>query len=247
MDIKKLDELFNRYEEGEIELFDILEKEYSKLVADNPGNVKYIADYGLLYQILGMRHLGKAEKIYESGLFKHTAPKNGEEFFRLDNWLLNLRNTLEKNKSSIELYKKRILEYPDDTDEYVFLAMAYLKADQVQEAKKVMEAAEKIAPDCFTSSYSHCNFYEIHGDIYSRLGENEKALDYWDKAVICEFSMGGWFKRAFMFKDLGRLEEAASEWRKIINLLKKHDVPQYLEWPKGELAKIEELLKNSSV
>lgn len=241
MDIKELDALVNRFEEGETELFDILEKEYSKLLEDNPSNVKYIRTYGLLYQILGRRYQEKAEKIYESILFKYT-DKNDADYFRIDNWLLNLRNSLGKNKYSIELYKKRILEYPDDPDEYVFLAMAYLRADQVQEAKKVMKAAEKIAPDCFTNSYSNAGFYETYGEIYARLGENEKALEYWDKAVVSEFGMGGWFSRAFMFKDLGRLEEAASEWKRIIKMLERHNIPQYLEWPKEELAKIEELL-----
>lgn len=233
----------NRFEQGETELFDILEKEYSKLMEDNPGNVKYIRTYGLLYQGMGKSYLKKAEKIYESILFKNT-DRNDPDYFRIDNWLLNLRNSLGKNKYSIELYKKRILEYPDDTDEYVFLAMAYLHADQVQEAKKVMEAAEKIASDSSANPYSNANFYEIYGNVYSRLGENEKALDYWDKSVTNEFSMGAWFKRAFMFKDLGRLEEAASEWKRIINMLEKHENPQYLEWPKKELAKIEKLFNS---
>jgi tetratricopeptide (TPR) repeat protein len=241
VDIKELDSLINRFEFGETDLFDILEKEYSKLVEDNPGNVKYIREYGLLYQRMGRRYLEKAEKVYESLLFKDI-DKNDPDYFRIDIWLINLRNTLGKNKDSIELYKKRILEYPDDPDEYGFLAQAYLHADQVQEARKVMEAAEKIVPDCFTNAYSHCNFYEGYGDIYARLGENEKALGYWDKSVANEFGMGGWFKRAFMFKDLGRLEEAASEWKRIVKMLERHNVPQYLEWPKEELAKIEILL-----
>lgn len=241
MDIKELKSLEARFDSGETELFDILEKEYLKLVTDNPVNVKYISRYGLLYQHLGMMYLQKAEKIYESALFKHT-DKNNADYFRIDNWLINLRNSLGKNKYSIELYKKRILEYPDDTDEYVFLALSYLNADQVQEARKVMEAAEKIASDCSANPYSNANFYEIYGYIYARLGENEKALAYWDKAVTDQFSMGGWFSRAFMFKDLGRLEEAASEWKRIINMLEKHHDPHCLEWPKEELAKIEKLL-----
>ena len=231
MDIKELESLEARFESGETELFDILEKEYSKLVADNPGTVKYISRYGLLYQHLGRMHLQKAEKIYESALFKDR-DKNDVDYLRIDNQLLNLRNSLGKNKYSIELYKKRILEYPDDTDEYVFLALAYLNADQVQEARKVMEAARKITSDCSTNPYSNANFYETYGHIYARLGENEKAFDYWDKAVTDQFSMGGWFSRAFMFKDLGRLEEAASEWKRIINMLEKHNNPHYLEWPK---------------
>jgi tetratricopeptide (TPR) repeat protein len=241
VDIKELEALYNRFEFGETDLFDILEKEYSKLMENNPDNIKYIRSYGLLHQILGRRYQEKAEKIYESILFNYT-DKDEPDYFRIDNWLINLRNSLGKNKYSIELYKKRILEYPDDTDEYVFLAMAYLKADQVQEARKVMEAAEKIVSNCSNNSYSNANFYEIYGQVYARLGENEKALDYWDKAVTDQFSMGGWFSRAFMFKDLGRLEEAASEWKRIIKMLERHNIPQYLEWPKEELAKIEELL-----
>ncbi len=241
MEIKELESLLNRFEFGETELFDVLEKEYSKLVEDYPDNSKYIRGYGLLYQRLGRMYQEKAEKIYESILFKFT-DKEDPDFFRIDHWLMNLRNSLGKNKDSIELYKKRILEFPDDPDEYMFLVAAYMHADQVQEAKKVMEAVEKIAPASFPNAYSHCNFYESYGQIYARLGENEKALDYWDKAVANEFGMGGWFSRAFMFKDLGRLEEATAEWKKIINMLERHNNPQFLIWPKDELAKIEELI-----
>ena len=239
MDKKELDELLNRYEFGEIELFDTLEKEYSKLVEDDPENVHYIHGYGLIYQILGNSYLQKAEKIYERALFKNIG-KEGTDYFRIDNQLLSLRNSLGKNKYSIELYKKRILEFPDDTDEYVFLALAYLNADQVQEAKKVMEAAEKIMSDYSANPYRNANFFETYGYVYARLGENEKALDSWDRAVVDQFSMGGWFSRAFMFKDLGRLEEAALEWKRIIKMLERHQIPQYLDWPKEELAKIEE-------
>jgi tetratricopeptide (TPR) repeat protein len=173
--------------------------------------------------------------MYETILSKF---KNNNGYnFRLDNLLLNLRNSLGRNKESIELYKKRILEYPDDPSEYVFLAIAYLYADQVHEAKKVMEAAEKIVtiPDA--------NFYDVYGSVYQRLGDNEKALEYWDKAVQDQFSMGGWFSRAFLFKELGRLEEAAAEWNKIINMLEKHHDPLHLIWPREELAKIKEQLK----
>lgn len=245
MDIKELESLFNRYEFGETELFDTLEKEYSKLIRNDPDNIKYISGYGSLYQIMGNRYLQKAEKIYESALFKNKR-KEDADYLRIDNQLLSLRNSLGKNKYSIGLYKKRILEYPDDTDEYVYLAMAYLNADQFKEAMKVMKAAEKILPDCFDNSFSNANFYETYGTVCARLGENEKALEYWDKAVTDQFSMGGWFSRAFMFKELGRLEEAASEWKRIINMLQKHHVPQFLKWPEEELAKIEaEISKNN--
>ncbi|NJD03641.1 MAG: hypothetical protein FIA99_13850 [Ruminiclostridium sp.] len=238
MDIKELESLDARYECGETELFDILEKEYSKLVEDNPSDVKYISRYGLLYQRLGNMYLQKAEKIYEDALFKYKC-KNDAGYLRIDNQLLSLRNSLGKNKYSIELYKKRILEYPDDTDEYVYLALAYLNADQVQEARKVMEVAGKITFDSRTNPYSIANFYEAYGIVYARIGENEKALNYWDKAVTNQFCMGGWFHRAFMFKELGRLEEAASEWKRIINMLEKYHDPHHLEFPKEELAKIE--------
>ena len=49
-----------------------------------------------------------------------------------------------KNKASIELYKKRVLEYPDDPDEYLLLIKVYLYADQVEEAKKAIDAVKKV-------------------------------------------------------------------------------------------------------
>lgn len=232
MDIEELESLLVRYDTGERNLIFTLEQEYSKLIETYPDNPKYIKDYGYICECLGKTYLQKAESMYETIMvkFKNNNGYNG----RLDNLLLNLRNSLGRNKESIELYKKRILEYPDDPSEYVFLAMAYLYADQVQEAKKVMEAAEKIVTD------PDANFYEIYGGVYQRLGENEKALEYWDKAVQDQFSMGGWFSRVFLFKELGRLEEAAAEWKKIIHMLEKHHDPLYLTWPKEELAKVEE-------
>lgn len=45
-----------------------------------------------------------------------------------------------------------------------------------------MEAAGKIVSDYSANPYN-ANFYGVYGHIYSRLGETEKALDYWDKAV----------------------------------------------------------------
>lgn len=239
MNIEELESLLVRYETGEKDLIFTLEKEYSKLIEICPDNPKYIKDYGYICECLGRTYLQKAESMYETILLKFK--DNNSYNFRLDNLLLNLRNSLGRNKESIELYKKRILEYPDDASEYVFLAMAYLYADQVQEAKKVMEAAEKIV------SNPDANFYDVYGSVYQRLGDNEKALEFWDKAVQDQFSMGGWFSRAFLFKELGRLEEAAAEWKKIIAMLEKHHDPLHLAWPKEELAEIEAEIKNKTI
>ncbi|HIB90860.1 TPA: hypothetical protein EYO57_27325 [Candidatus Poribacteria bacterium] len=137
-----------------------------------------------------------------------------------------------KNKASIELYKKRVLEYPDDPDEYLLLIKVYLYADQVEEAKKAIDAVKKICDD-------EIKYICVAGDIYARLGETEKALECWEKSVIDQFSMSGLYSRAFMFKNLGRLEEAITEWRRIVNMLEKHHDPTYAIWPKEELAKLE--------
>lgn len=45
-----------------------------------------------------------------------------------------------------------------------------------------------------------------------------------------------------MLKDLGRLEEAAQEWRKIIRMLEEYHDPVSAKWPKEELANIEKLI-----
>lgn len=229
---KKLENLMTRYEAGEIELFDTLEKELTQLLKENPNDVQLIHSYGYIHECMGRNYLRKAEKIYETAVFN----PNVKGPVRIDGQLMLVRNALGKNKESIELYKKRVLEYPEDAAEYNYLALAYLYADQTAEAKKVIDTLEKVCgPEAI--------YNETAGTVYSRLGDTEKALELWDKSVVNEFTMGGWFSRAFMFKDLGRLEEAAAEWRKIIKMLEEYHDPLSANWPKEELAKIEAELK----
>lgn len=235
MDPKELDKLNVRYQLGEFELFEVLEREYSELFKENPSDFHIVHSYGYLFESRGRHYLKRAEQIYESLLFN----SDSKSELRIDGQLMYVRNALGKNKESIELYKKRVLEYPDEPIEYNYLALAYLYADQVQEAKKVIDTVEKICND-------DSRFTEIAGNVYARIGDFEKALEYWDKSVKDQFSMGGWFSRAFTFKDLGRLEEAAAEWRRIIKMLEEYHDSLHLEWPKEELAKIEAMLKEKN-
>lgn len=231
MDRKELEELLDRFINGERELFPILKSQYEILLKETPDDIELIRVYGSLFQREGNAYLLQAEKIYETALFKTT-----NNSIRIDGPLMQVRNALGKNKESISLYKKRIVEHPDNPVEYSYLALSYLYADQPLEAKKVIDAIEKICVD--VTEYSVVA--EIAADVYARVGETEKALEYWDKAVKDQFTMSGWFSRAFMFKDLGRLQEAAAEWLKIIDLLERyHDTPQFTSWAKGELANIE--------
>ena len=187
--------------------------------------------YGYLFECKGRHFLKKAEKIYEKGLFK--SGQDGE--FRIDAQLMSVRNVLGKNKASIELYKERVLEHPDDPTEYFYLARAYMNADQIEEACKVVDAVENIC-DAETTIAGHMY---ISGDIYARLGETEKALECWEKSVVDQFGVGGLYSRAFMFKELGRLEEAIAEWKRIIDMLEGPHDPAYTLWPREEIAKLE--------
>lgn len=240
-----MESLFARYEADESELFDILEKEYSKLVKNNPNNVDYSRYYGLLYEIAGRRNLKKAEEIYKEVLFKHSENDYSDNSynFRIDGQLMYVRKALGKNKDSIELYKKRILEFPEDAEEYLYLVIAYLNADQVKHAQKVMETVQNIIRLSKKNAGYNFRFDYLAGDIAARLGENEKALKYWEKSVIDEYTMDGYYSRAFLYNELGKFKKAAEEWRRIINVIEKYHDPSSLKWPKEELSKNESQLK----
>lgn len=234
MDKEERQHLLNRYEAGETELFDLLEEEYRTIVEQSPDDILSLHAYGYLFECKGRRYLEKAEKIYERGLFK----EGKDDGFRIDGQLMSVRNALGRNKASIELYRNRVLEHPDDPSEYLHLSRAYMNADQVEEAKKVIKAVSKICDD--ESIYSY-----MAGDVCARLGETEEALEWWEKSVTDHLKMDGLYSRAFMFEEQGRLEEAIAEWTKIKDTVEEHHDPILADWPKKEIEKLKGQLEEN--
>lgn len=146
--------------------------------------------------------------------------------------LIQVRSQLSENHVSIDDYKKLLSESPDDPRLYCYLIQCYLKVDQLVEAKKVIEAGIKLFPD-----NAMMNYYQ--GEIQSRLGQIEEALQAWAKSAELDPQLiDGRFSRAFLLERELRFDEAADEWDRIVAFMERYDFGD--EYPRQEQRRLKE-------
>lgn len=217
-----------RYEaDGSIEAYTEALALYQQAVANDPGNAELLHHLGYLHELRGRRLLEEAARHYERCI--EVAPDWPKGHFQ---WIQVLAS-LGMTEKAIERYKREIDAKPDATLGYLCLAACYLKVDQLAEAELVISTALKLAPHDATTRY-------WAGEVYARLERPDAALEHWHRALAIDPAVvDARYSMAFLFERLGRLEEAAGQWRAIIDFLKKGGFEIEAEWPKRELARIE--------
>ena len=242
MEKGRKEQLLAKFENGDNSVYEEVKELYEKALVETPTDPIVLFEYGILQEIRGIRLLKQAAGFYEAGLnANHDTSYNNCSSIKhkLNCQLIKVRAQLLENEKTIEFYKNQIAENPENPQEYCYLASAYLHADQVQEAQKVIEAGLKI-------SSSHAILNCLAGDVYSRLGLNDKALVHWQKAWDNDTSLiDVRFSRAFLFQREEQWKEAAKEWRYIIKFLHDNELHVEAKWPEKELAAIEGKLKLS--
>lgn len=237
-----MQELLSRYEAGEDHLYDEVTRLVDEALSEDPDNPELLHSRGYIDECRGRRLLKKAASYYEKGVqivAKSDDPKYSN-YVKCDGQLIGVRSALGQTSKSIDLYKQRISDKPEDLNGYCLLTTAYYLADQVAEAQKVIEAAYKI-----DQNHAMVNYWM--GEVYSRLGQVEQALRYWGKTMELDPSLiDARFSRAFLLERLEKLEEAAQEWTLIVEYLKKNHLPVDAEWPEQELARIQRLIQESN-
>lgn len=174
------DRLLERYRLGEEDLYDKVVELFDQALEENPGDPELYHSRGFIDEIRGRRSLEKAASFYEKGAeIARTNPQHADHV-KCDGQLLGIRRALGQLNKSIEYYKQRIAENPEDLNAYGLLTHAYYLADQILEAQKVIEAAYKI-----DSGYPLITYWM--GLINSRLGKLEEALDLMSKTVSMEW------------------------------------------------------------
>jgi tetratricopeptide (TPR) repeat protein len=233
-------ELYTRYEAGEENLYDEVLKLYEEALTKEPENTEYLHRYGFLYERMGKKLLRKAATIYEKGIEIALKPENLNirEKQHCHGQLISLRSKLGESQKSIDLYKDYIRQHPDKVDGYCHLAHAYLKADQIDEAKQCIEVGYKLNP-------KNPSVNSWMGEIYARIGKFDEALQYYKTAVeIDPIYVSCRFGRAYLFEKLYRIEEAISEWNLIITYLKQNYGDADAKFAESELKRIEENFQN---
>lgn len=234
---------FNWERDRKFELREQLEREYVESVwqeaislheealAEQPDNPEYLHGYGFLLELKANRLLRKAAECYETGL--NGSPVKGDYSWiagKLHEQLIKVRGQLSENRKSIDFYKKRLDEFPNEADSYRYLAKCYLTANQPREAQLVLLAGLKLFP---TDAMLH--YYQ--GETLARLGQIEEALLAWERSAQLDSQLiDGRFSRALVLERENRLAEAIAEWERIADFMDRYEFDA--EVPRREIERL---------
>jgi Flp pilus assembly protein TadD len=138
----------------------------------------------------------------------------------------------------IPRYEARLAESPDDAGAYQLLALAYWYDHDHPAAARVIAAGLERFP-------ADPGLIEQQGSLYAGTGRPGDALAWWRRAAQAapdDYGISMHYSAAFLLERLGRLAEAAGEWRFIIGWCEAHDSVIEAEWPRHELQRIEAAL-----
>jgi tetratricopeptide (TPR) repeat protein len=240
MNSNRKEDLLAMYEAGDESCFNEAVDLYEKALKEYPDNLKLLHDYGFLFECKGKRLLRKAGEILEKGVqiamesddleVKNNPACNGQ--------LIRVYTELGEVNKAINLFKKYIAKVPDYPTGYCNLTHAYLNADQIEEARQVINAGYKLFPQ---DGY----IVEFMGEVAAREGKVEEALKYWSRAMeLNKEIVSARFSRAYLLESEERFEEAVEEWKLIIAFLREREYTIELGFPESELERVKVKIQN---
>lgn len=150
-------------------------------------------------------------------------------------------SALSALKDACELiprYEERLAGSPGDAGAYQLLALAYLCDHDHPAAARVIAAGLERFP-------GDPGLIEQQGDLYQATGRPDDALAWWRRAAQAapdDYGISMHYSAAFLLERLGRLAEAAGEWRFIVNWNEERDAVIEAQWPREMLQRIEAAL-----
>jgi tetratricopeptide (TPR) repeat protein len=99
--------------------------------------------------------------------------------------------------------------------------------------------------ECLERFPGEAGLIEQQGDLYAATGRTEEALASWRRgagAAPDDYGISMHYSAAFLLERLGRLAEAAAEWRFIVRWCDEHGAAIEAQWPRRELQRIEAAL-----
>ncbi len=112
---------------------------------------------------------------------------------------------------------------------------AYLSATDYQQAAQVIRAGLDLAPD-------DRSLVEQQGDLLAATGRPDEALACWQRAFTLapqDYGISMRYSAADLLASLGRLVEAAQEWRFIVSWCEERGDSITADWPRQELRHLE--------
>ena len=227
-------ELRERYEAtGEVSFYEQARPLYEDALARDPGNARLLREYGYLLECHGRYAIRASIRCYQRAI--DAAPGWEATHLHLIGALAAVQNLDER---VLARYEQRVADAPADPSGYRLLAVACLRAGDRDWAERTIRDGLRVAPD-------DPFLVEQQGDLYAATSRPEDALASWRRAFALapeDYGISMRFSAAFLLERLGRLAEAAHEWRFIIRWNEERGETIHLDWPRRELRRVEEEL-----
>jgi tetratricopeptide (TPR) repeat protein len=224
------EELLLRYEcEGGEDRYAEAKPKFEEALAASPGDARLLNAYGYLLECHGRRIIRAAAGYYQQAI--DGDPDWAKPRFQQIGALAALQDAYEV----IPRYEARLAEFPDDASAYQLLALAYRFDHDHSGAARVIAAGLERFP-------GEAGLFEQQGDLFAATGRPDDALAWWRRAAQAapgDYGISMHYSAAFLLERLGRLAEAADEWRFIVGWCEEHDAAIEAECPRHELQRIE--------
>jgi tetratricopeptide (TPR) repeat protein len=223
------EELRERYEaSGDERFYEQARPLYEQALAESPADPALLTDYGFLQESHGRVAIRTAARCYQRAI--DADPAMDKPHWQLIGALAALRDL----DTVLPRYEQQVAAAPGDPRGYRFLSAAWLRAGDYDKAATTISAGLQVAPDDPALT-------EQQGDLYAATGRPDEALASWRRAFALATEADGIsmrFSAAFLLERLGRLAEAAAEWRFIVGWMEERGETVHLDWPRQELHRL---------
>ena len=185
------------------------EREYSVLMQNGNYTMNDLRSYAILYQYLMMNAKTKALQLFQKGL-DMGIENDPKTYHMIERQRMLLRSQIGENEKSIQEYTSELADNPHDFYSHINLLVAYLFANDNQNALNVFLEAVKDFDD-------QALLQTLGGDIYRNLGMYEEAFACWNKTIQLDPEMvDALWSKAFCYEEIGDYKSAFSTWNEIV-------------------------------
>ena len=169
------------YEETKkLEDFICADDEFKKLIKNGEHSTEDLWTYGTLHHFMMQYSTNKAIELFNEVIDKGQNA-NDDVFWKTKIQKMLLYSQIGKSKKSISTALEDIRKNPNNVINWRCLISAYLFDEDVENAyKNFNKAVNKFSNDAI--------IYTLGGDICSKLGKDNEALTYWDKAIELDYT-----------------------------------------------------------
>ncbi len=154
--------------------------EFKKLIKNGEHSTEDLWTYGTLHHFMMQYSTNKAIELFNEVIDKGQNA-NDDVFWKTKIQKMLLYSQIGKSKESIITALEDIRKNPNNVINWRCLISAYLFDEDVENAyKNFNKAVNKFPNDAI--------IYTLGGDICSKLGKDNEALTYWDKAIELDYT-----------------------------------------------------------